>query len=129
MKRIIINGENIHDIPSFYKEINQVFMAGEDWQIADSLDALNDLLYGGFGILHNSEPVQLVWKEIGQAKETLGIETTKRYYLSKLVPGSTFNRPHFEKKLEALENGNGQTYFDIIMEIIAAHPNIQLIQA
>lgn len=123
---IIIRGLNIVDIPSFYDEINRVFMQGEDWKLAQSLDGFNDLLYGGFGILNSLENADLIWKDMDASRAALGYETTKAYYLQKLVPGTPFDKELFRNKLEALEAGRGQTYFDIILEIIAAHPNIRL---
>lgn len=59
--QIILEGKNIHDIPSFYKEINRVFMQNEDWELGESLDAFNDRLYGGFGILKGLSNIQLIW--------------------------------------------------------------------
>lgn len=126
-KQIILNGHSIKDLPSFYEEINRVFMADEDWEIGPSLDALDDLLYGGFGALKNHEEIQFVWKHISQSREALGYETTKAYYEAKLQPGSPFNVPLFQEKLRALESGSGPTYFDLILEIIAEHPTIELV--
>ncbi|PQA56903.1 barstar family protein [Siphonobacter curvatus] len=126
-KQIILNGHSIKDLPSFYEEINRVFMADEDWEIGPSLDALDDLLYGGFGVLKNQGEIQLVWKHISQSREALGHETTKAYYEAKLQPGSPFNVPLFQEKLRELESGSGPTYFDLILEIIAEHPTIELI--
>lgn len=37
---LVLDGSAIHDIAGFYAEINRVFMASEDWQLAPSLDAL-----------------------------------------------------------------------------------------
>lgn len=125
-QQIVIDGNLISDIPSFYDEINRVFMAGEDWKIGCSLDALNDLFYGGVGVIRNNEPVRLLWKHMERSREKLGYEVTKRYYEEKLLPDVPFNKAHFREKLDALNNGTGQTYFDIIMEVIAAHPNIIL---
>ncbi|AWX92328.1 hypothetical protein DPM13_00970 [Paracoccus mutanolyticus] len=48
-------------LPGFYDEMNRVFMAAEDWQLGDSLDALNDMLYGGYGALHGAGSVRLRW--------------------------------------------------------------------
>ncbi|WP_126970940.1 barstar family protein [Gynurincola endophyticus] len=126
MKTLTIEGKNIHDIASFYEEINRVFMFNEDWQIGQSLDAFNDLLHGGFGEVPLNKPVQLVWKDIAISKEALGYNATKAYYLNKLQPGSSFNQEYFKQKLAQLENGEGQTYFDIVKEIIDEHIRIQL---
>lgn len=49
MFEVELHGTAITDIASFYDELNQVFMQGEDWQLGESLDALDDLLYGGIG--------------------------------------------------------------------------------
>lgn len=127
MKKIYINGNCIQDIPSFYAEINRVFMADEEWEIGTSLDAFNDLLYGGFGAIKSDEKIQLLWNNIEESKKALGYETTKAYYEGKLKADSPFNKEYFQEKLTALEDGRGETYFDILMTIIAEHPNIELV--
>jgi RNAse (barnase) inhibitor barstar len=124
---IIINGSNISDIPSLYREINRVFMYNEDWQIGESLDALDDLLYGSYSAVAVTGITRVVWTDIEQCKKALDYETTKSYYLGKLQPGSPFNKPHFTAKLKELEAGNGETYFDIVVGILLSHSNIELI--
>lgn len=123
---LIIEGSRINDIPSFYEEINRVFMTGEDWKLGNSLDAFNDLLYGGFGALHGNETVTLIWRDMHYSKEALGLETTRKYYEAKLLPGSPYDKNIARQKLEELHKGIGQTYFDILMEIISEHSNIHL---
>jgi RNAse (barnase) inhibitor barstar len=126
--QIILEGKNICDIPSFYKEINRVFMQNEDWKLGESLDAFNDLLFGGFGIIKGLPNIQLIWNNIEISSQILGYDTTIVYYLKKLEPGSPYNKRHFEQKLSELAAGNGETYFQIILEIIADHPNIRLVK-
>lgn len=125
-KLVTIDGSRITDIPSFYAEINRVFMSGEDWQLGNSLDAFNDLLYGGFGLLQINEPVVLYWQHMEQSRAALGYAVTKRFYEDKLLPDSPYDKDLARDKLTALESGTGQTYFDILLEIIAEHPNITL---
>ena len=125
--KIIIQGSAIHDIPSFYEEINRVFMADENRNIGNSLDALNDLLYGGFGVLNGKEKVTLLWLDLEKSRQALGYEVTKAYYEQKLKPDSVFNKNLFQKKLTELENGTGETYFDTVLDIISEHPNIDLL--
>jgi RNAse (barnase) inhibitor barstar len=127
-KQIIITGKNIVDITSFYQEVNRVFMYGENWKIGESLDAFNDLLYGGFGILNSDGSFEIIWNDIELSKAALGYEATRLYYLDKLKPGSPYNKQHFKGKLDELDSGAGKTYFDIIMEILYDHPNIKLIE-
>lgn len=129
MRTLIIEGSNITDISSFYDEINRLFMFGEDWKIGSSLDALNDVLYGGFSGMTANEPIQITWKNIESSKKALGYETTRAYYLKKLQPDSPFNKQHFQEQLEKLDNNTGTTYFDMIMEVIHEHKNITLVEA
>jgi len=126
MQRFEIEGSNIVDIASFYAEINRVFMQQENWLLGQTLDGFNDLLYGGFGRLKAGQAAVLVWKDIRSSKIALGIETTRKYYQHKLAPESPFNKEHFKKALEELDAGRGKTYFELIIEIINEHPNIQL---
>lgn len=125
-KKIIINGKSIKDIATFYEEINRVLMSEEDWNIGNSLDAFNDLLYGGFGGIDGDEPITLVWLDSNESREALGYQVTRFYYEEKLKPDSPFNKKMFQEKLSALENGTGETYFEIIVSIIYAHENIEL---
>ncbi len=127
VKTITIDGNNIYDIPSFYEEINRIFMSDEDWKIGQSLDAFNDLLYGGFGEIKGNEKIRLIWKNFEQNKKSLGPEVTKAYYRNKLNFPSTFNIDFVQEKLAELENGTGKTYVEIILEIIGEHANIELI--
>ncbi|MDA3613433.1 barstar family protein [Polluticaenibacter yanchengensis] len=124
---IIINGNNIHDIQSFYQEINRVFMYGEDWQLGNSLDAFNDLLYGGYGTMKDHETTTIIWLAFEKNRLDLGYECTKDYYKQKLAQPELFNQKYFLDQLEALEDGKGQTYFDILAEIISEHGNIELV--
>ena len=127
-KTIIIDGNKVHDIPSFYDEINRVFMQRAGWTLGPSLDALNDMFYGGYGEIEGDEEINLVWKGFEKNRVDLGPELTKAYYREKLEYPSKFNTAFVSQKLDELENGTGQTYFEIILEIIGDHPNIRLVQ-
>ncbi len=124
----MIEGNNIVDIPSFYREINRVFMHGENWEIGQSLDAFNDMLYGGFGIIQGSDTIRFIWKNFKKNKMDLGFETTKAFYIEKLQTPSRFNTDLIRKWLDALEKGMGKTFFEIVIDIIESHGNIELIE-
>ena len=128
VKHLVIEGKNISNIKTFYQEINRVFMQQENWKIGESLDALNDLFYGGFGEIKGKENIRLIWENFEENKKALGLEMTKNFYESKLKSPEIFNTAFIKEKIEALENGNGQTYFEIIVEIVAEHSNIKLIE-
>ncbi|MCD7971618.1 MAG: hypothetical protein LUG18_02970 [Candidatus Azobacteroides sp.] len=126
-KTFTIDGSKIHNIPSFYEEINSVFMSKEDWKLGESLDAFSDMLYGGYGEIKGNEEIRLLWKDFEKNRADLGLELTKNYYRNKLKYPSTFDVRFVEQKLAELENGTGKTYFEMIQEIIGEHPNIKLI--
>ncbi|MFC4256547.1 ribonuclease inhibitor [Altererythrobacter xixiisoli] len=123
---IIIEGAHIRDIASFYVEINRVFMAGEDWQLGHSLDALDDMLYGGYGALQGDAPVVLIWRQMQRNRQDLGRDATRGWYQAKLDQPEGFNVQRIRADLDALERGEGPTFFDIVQQIIADHPNITL---
>lgn len=129
MKTLIIDGRNIRDIPSFYDEVNRVFMAGEDWRLGHSLDAFDDMLYGGYGAIAGTEPVRLCWRGFEESRFTLGLPATRDFLQQKLARPHLFDTVRVTRQLDALEQGTGQTYFEILLEIIAGHPNIELVPA
>ena len=127
MKKIIIEGKNINNIETFYEEVNRVFMLHENWKIAQSLDAFNDMLYGSFGEIKGKEKIQLIWKDMEQNQKSLGFQTTLEFYQNKLKSPEIFNRKFVLSKIDELHNGVGLTFFEIILEIITDHENIILI--
>lgn len=126
IRTVLIDGRNIHDIPSFYEEINRVFMAGEDWKLGQSLDALDDMLYGGYGAIQGSEPVILIWRQMEKNRTDLGLGATRAHYRSKLDFPDRFNLQRVHDDIAALERGEGATYFDMICEVLAGHPQIEV---
>lgn len=127
MKKITIEGKNINNIETFYEEVNRVFMLHENWKIAQSLDAFNDMLYGSFGEIKGKEKIQLIWKDMEQNQKSLGFQTTLEFYQNKLKSPEIFNRKFVLSKIDELHNGLGPTFFEIVLEIIANHDNIMLI--
>ena len=127
IKELVLDGGQFHDIPSFYEEVNRVFMADADFKLGISLDAFNDMLYGGYGAIRGNEPIRLRWLNLEKSRGDLGVEATIAFYKAKLEQLGTFDAEWSRRKLEELERGEGQTYFDILLEIIGLHPNIQLV--
>lgn len=123
---LYINGGNIHDITSFYTEINRVFMAGETWNLGESLDALDDMLYGGYGVLQNSATAVVIWQQMEKNRTDLGEEETRRWYREKIGHPERFNVALFQRKLDELDSGSGELFFDIVLEIFNSHSNISL---
>lgn len=61
METFTIYGDQIECIADFYDQINTLFMQGETWKIAQSLDALHDLLSGGIGAVPPTNAFELQW--------------------------------------------------------------------
>jgi len=123
---LVLDGSAIHDIAGFYAEINRVFMASEDWQLAPSLDALDDLLYGSYGALAGHPSATVHWTHIAHSRAALGVAATRAWLQEKQARPGMFNAARIATQLDALERGAGQTYFDIIMNVFAAHPTLHL---
>lgn len=122
---IIINGNNFSDLKSFYDEIDRVLTKDLDWDTGHNLDAFNDLLRGGFGVYEYEEPIRLIWENISKSKSDLGLEATKKWYERKISENKIENQQFFKDKLTELTENNGQTLFDIILEIITEHEHIE----
>lgn len=126
-KKFIIEGSRIWSLESLYSEINRVLMSNENWKIAASLDAFNDLLYGEFGNLKNVQNPIFIWKNFEDNAQLFGTDFTIKWYQEKLK-SNQYNSQLISDKLQELESGMGQTYFEIIEEIFKDHPNITLIK-
>ena len=128
-RTLVIEGARIDGIRSFYAEINRVFMADEDWDLGPSLDALDDLLYGGYGAAAGDGPVTIVWTDAEHARAALGTEATRAFYRDKLAHPETFDTERIARQLAELDAGTGPSYFDIVLEIFASHPRLRLVLA
>lgn len=114
----VINGSHFSTLEGFYNEASQLFMENEDWKIG-TLDGFDDILYGFHG--------EITWKYSQKSKEDLGFDVTKEFYENKIKAGKPFNVQLIQQKLDELIDGNGQTLFEILIEIIESHKNITLI--
>lgn len=121
-QEFILNGNNFNDLKGFYIEIYKLMTLYENWEPSHNLDALNDMLYSGFG-----EEAILIWKKSEKSKIDLGTEATINFYQNKINQGKPFNVEWAKEKLTEIHSGKGQTLFEIIKEIFTEHPKIELI--
>ncbi len=119
----VINSSNFDNLEGFYTHIYALMDWQEDWEPAHNLDALNDVLYSGFG----AEPVTLIWEDFTKSENDLGITATQAFYQNKIKQGKPYNIDWAKEQLNALMTGEGQTLFEIIVEIIQSHKQITLI--
>ncbi|GAA1326906.1 hypothetical protein GCM10009592_13120 [Brachybacterium rhamnosum] len=121
-----IDGSRVHDIPSFYDEINRVFMTGMDWQLGPSLDALEDMLRGGFGALHGHDEARVVWHDHARSAAALGVQATRDQLLEKLAQPGRYDTALIARRLEQLDAEGGPTYMDTVLEIFGDRPALHL---
>ena len=113
----VINGSHFSNLEAFYEEVSSLFLKDEDWKVG-TLDGFDDILYGYEG--------EIIWKNARKSKQDLGFDLTKEFYENKIRQGKPFNVTLIQQKLDDLISGNGQTLFEILIEIIESHKNIKL---
>ncbi|HAO09321.1 MAG TPA: ribonuclease inhibitor [Chryseobacterium sp.] len=117
-KMTVINGSHFSNLEAFYEEVSLLFLKDEDWKVG-TLDGFDDILYGYEG--------EIIWKNAQKSKKDLGFDLTKEFYENKIRQGKPFNVTLIQQKLDDLIAENGQTLFEILIEIIKSHKNIILI--
>lgn len=117
-KMTVINGSHFSNIDGFYEEVSRFFMKDEDWNVA-TLDGFDDILYG--------VDTDITWKNSQKSRDDLGFKVTKEFYQNKIRTGKPFNVKLIQQKLDDLIEGEGQTLFEILIEIMESHKNIRLI--
>jgi RNAse (barnase) inhibitor barstar len=73
-KMVVINGDHLTDLESFYVEIDRVCTNGLHWKTGHNLNALHDILRGGFGVFDYEEPIILNWTNFEKSKKAMGDE-------------------------------------------------------
>lgn len=71
-REFIIDGNNFHDIESFYVEMEKLFSADSSFSAGHNLEAFNDLLRGGFGVHKYGEPITIRWIHFSKSRKDLG---------------------------------------------------------
>lgn len=127
--RFVVEGSRVTDIPSFYAELTRVLMPHEEWTLGSSLDALDDLLYGGIGNLVGVAHPVIVLRDHARIREALGMAATRDYYLAKTARPDLFDAARFRTAIDELDAGRGVTYFDLVLGVFEDHPNVGLILA
>ena len=72
MKKIILDGNNFSDKEGFYNEIDKILTKNIKFKTGHNLDALNDLLKGGFGVHKYGDDITFEWVNYDKSKKDLG---------------------------------------------------------
>ena len=92
---IIINGNNFSTLEGFFIEADRVLTKDISWKTGHNFSAFNDLLCGGFGVHEYDESIKLVWQNSVKSRRDLN------------------------------EQRDGNTIYDILVEIISNHADIE----
>ena len=125
-KEIVIDGNNFSSLDGFYEEVENKLTKDLGWDFGRNLDAFNDVLGGGFGVLEVDEAFELIWKNSSKSQTELGYPETIRYLENKLIRCHPTAIPFVKKDIEEAKKGEGNTLFQIIIEIIHRHSHIEL---
>ena len=112
-----IDGANFDTLDGFYDEVERTLIPSVYW--GRNLDAFNDILRGGFGTPEGG--FVLRWVNSARSRTCLGFPETVRYLETKVLRCHPSSVPLVQSDLDAARQGEGQTLFDILVEIIRVH--------
>ena len=115
-----IDGRKVEDLPGFFREFGRQVIPGFRW--GENLDALDDVLAGGFGT--PDDGFVLVWRDSEISKKHLGHEAMARKIEERLT---RYRSAAAEDELAAARRGEGETIFDLLVDIIQGHPEVELV--
>jgi Barstar (barnase inhibitor) len=116
LAEFVLDGGTFTDLAGFFTAVTSA-LGTHPW--GRNLDAFNDILRGGFGTPESG--FVLRWVNSVLSAERLGWEETIRYVERKLTTCHPDNVPYVQADLETARRHEGQTLFDIIVEIIRIH--------
>lgn len=111
-----IDGLNFKTPQEFYSVISQAFTS--DNEPCPNLDAMVDILRGGFGKHKYGEPIEIEWKNSEVSRNNFGYETTIEILEKRLSKCHPSNRERINEQIKKAEQKEGPTFFDQIIECI-----------
>ncbi len=116
-KTYIIDGEAFSTLAEFAQHFSAVLL--EDYQWHGNLDALNDILRGGFGT--PDEGFVLVWRNSELSRRRLSYSETVKWLKACRKSCHPSNVENVDRELYAARKSEGTTLFDWLVEIICDH--------
>jgi RNAse (barnase) inhibitor barstar len=125
-KIFIIDGKNFSNYKGLCKEFSNAVLSGKYvWN--GSLDAFNDILFGGFGDIGIAEDYTIIWRNSVKSKKDLGYEETIEKLNERLRNCHPSNREFVLNEIKEAKANVGPTIFDWVVEIIHDNENVTLI--
>jgi hypothetical protein len=117
-----IDGAVFGDFQGFVAHFNATVLKEGCWH--GNLDAFNDILNGGFGTPEDG--LVLSWHNSEKSRKDLGYEATIQWLEDVMKKCHPSNVPEMQKRLADARKNQGATLFDVIVEIIGDHEDIEL---
>jgi len=112
-----LDGARIDSLQGFFEEVSRSLIPGASW--GRNLDAFNDILRGGFGTPEGG--FVLRWRGAERSRRALGHEETARWLERGMSESSADHVAESRRRLLEAQQGQGETLFDTLVEIIRAH--------
>lgn len=113
---LIVDGARFSDFEGFAREFSEL-LSGYTWR--GNLDALNDILRGGYGTPEHGWVLR--WVRSDLSRVALGHQEMARWLEGLLPQAHPSNHAGIEARLRRARDGTGPTLFDEIVEIIREH--------
>jgi hypothetical protein len=113
---LVIDGNRFDDFAGFAREVTRL-LAGHEWR--GNLDALNDILRGGFGTPDGGWTLR--WVDAERSRAALGYQETARRLEALLPVVHPGNRQLIHERLDRARRQVGPTLFDEVVEIVRSH--------
>lgn len=117
-----IDGEVFGDFQGFVTHFNAAVFKEDCWH--GNLDAFNDILNGGFGT--PAEGFVLSWHNSEKSRKDLGYGATVQWLEDVIKKCHPSNVSDMQKRLADARKNQGVTLFEVIIEIIRDHEDIEL---
>lgn len=117
-----VDGSRFSTLAECAAEFTRVLGLTMPWN--GNLDALNDVLRGGFGT--PDEGFVLIWQHAGLSRQRLGYCETLRWLEERVDHCHPSNLAHFHERIAAARRQEGETLFDMLVEIVRDHEDIEL---
>jgi hypothetical protein len=114
---VVIDGLRFDDFAGFCAEVSAHLGPGHEWH--GNLDAFNDILRGGFGTPEGGFIFR--WTSSDRSRAVLGRDATITWLQDRIEHCHPQNVSAFRAELDRLKLGEGQTLFDMLVEIIRDH--------
>ncbi|MCP2267056.1 barstar family protein [Promicromonospora thailandica] len=113
---LVVDGTWFDDLDGFAREVSRL-LTGYTWR--GNLDALNDVLRGGYGTPDGGWVLR--WVASDRSRATLGHAAAARRLERLLLSVHASNRAAVEARLAAARRGEGPTLFDEIVAVVREH--------